>query len=79
MTNKEKYDATFIKALSITESQLGDELVYNSVAGWDSIGHMELVAALETTFDILMEMEDIIDFDSYNKGFELVAKYGVKF
>ena len=41
----------------------------------DSVGHMGLIAALEEQFDIMMEMDDIIDFSSYAKGFELVAKY----
>ena len=34
---------------------------------------------LEEVFDIMMEMDDIIDFSSYKKGFELIAKYGVEF
>ena len=40
---------------------------------------MALIAELEDSLDISMEMDDIIDFSSYEKGFELVAKYGVEF
>ena len=40
---------------------------------------MSLIAELEEAFDIMMEMDDIIDLSSYKKGFELVAKYGVDF
>jgi acyl carrier protein len=40
---------------------------------------MGLIAELEEIFDIMMEMDDIIDFSSYKKGFELIAKYGVEF
>ena len=39
---------------------------------------MALIAGLEEKFDIMMEMDDIIDFSSYKKGFELMANYGIK-
>ena len=77
MTNKEKYDQVFIDSFSITADQLNENLVYQSVQQWDSIGHMWMVAALEEAFDIMMETDDIIDFGSYNKGVELLAKYNV--
>ena len=40
-----------------------------------------LVAALEDAFDIMMDTDDIIDFNSYEKGMEILEKddYGVKF
>ena len=79
MDNKQKYDQVFIESFSIDESKLGDNLEYNSIPEWDSVGHMGLIAELEEVFDIMMEMDDIIDFSSYKKGFELIAKYGVEF
>jgi len=52
-------------------------LTYQSVDNWDSIGHMNLIASLEDDFDIMMETDDIIDFSSFEKGIEIMAKYGV--
>ena len=79
MNNKQKYDQAFFVAFSIDESKLDDNLEYNTIPEWDSVGHMGLIAELEEVFDIMMEMDDIIDFSSYKKGFELIAKYGVEF
>jgi acyl carrier protein len=79
MTNKEKYDQVFVNQLSIKPEQLNEALIYNSVGSWDSVGHMALMAALETEFDIMMDTEDIIDFSSYPKGMEILAKYEVSF
>jgi len=79
MKNKQKYDLAFINSFSIDENKLGDNLEYNTIQEWDSVGHMGLIAELEEIFDIMMEMDDIIDFSSYKKGFELIAKYGVEF
>ena len=79
MNNKQKNDQAFIESFSISESVLGDDLIYNSITEWDSVGRMSLISELEEVFDIMMEMDDIIDFSSYKKGFELIAKYEVEF
>ena len=79
MNNKQKYDQAFIESFSISESALDDNLIYNSIPEWDSVGHMGMIAELEDVFEIMMEMDDIIDFSSYKKGFEIIAKYGIKF
>tara|TARA_B100001971_G_C17715247_1_gene298470 strand:+ start:145 stop:405 length:261 start_codon:yes stop_codon:yes gene_type:complete len=79
LTNKQKYNNVFIESFSISKNALEKDLSYNSIPEWDSIGHMSLIAVLEEVFDIMMEMDDIIDFSSYKKGFEIIGKYGVKF
>ena len=77
MTPKEKYDQAFMESFSIDKQALNDSLEYNSVEEWDSVGHMTLIGLLEDTFEIAMDMDDIIDFSSYNKGYEILEKYGV--
>lgn len=78
MTNLEKYNNVFVENLQITEDKLAG-LTYQSVELWDSVGHMTLVAALEDEFDIMIDTDDIIDLSSYEKGKEILAKYGVEF
>ena len=65
--------------ISVKLINLNDQLIYNSIDSWDSIRHMNLLAELEDTFGITMEMDDIIDFSSYKKGFELVANMAFNF
>ena len=80
MSNLEKYNNAFMETLEITEDQLAG-LKYQDIEAWDSVGHMSLIAALEDAFDIMMDTDDIIDFSSYEKGKEILAKeaYGVEF
>ena len=80
MTNLEKYNQAFTSTFEITEDKLTG-LKYQDIQAWDSVGHMQLIAALEDTFDIMMDTDDIIDFNSYEKGKEILAKdaYGVQF
>ena len=76
MTNLDKYSKVFIKTFSIDKSKL-KKLKYQSITQWDSVGHMSMIAALEEAFDIVFEMDDIIDFSSYNAGKEILKKYKV--
>ncbi|WP_395783138.1 hypothetical protein [Aquirufa sp.] len=77
MTNREKYVQVFVDSFSVNPDQLDENFVYQCVPEWDSIGHMGMIASLEETFDIMMETDDIIDFGSFTKGIELLAKYDV--
>ena len=78
MANKEKYNNVFIETLDVKEEQLA-ALKYQDVPTWDSVGHMGLVSELEDAFDIQFETDDIVDFNSYQKGMEILSKYGVEF
>lgn len=58
------------------------KLKYQDITEWDSVGHMSLIAALEDTFDIMMDMGDIIVLSLYEKGIfakvEMVWSFKVK-
>ena len=77
MTNLEKYVQAFVEALEVSAEE-APALVYGESKAWDSVGHMTLVAALEDAFDIMMEMDDIIDLSSFAKGKEILGKYDVE-
>lgn len=79
MTNLEKYDDAFMTTFQVDTGNLNNTLVYQAISTWDSVGHMTLIASLEETFSISMDIEDIIDFSSYLKGKEILGKYGVYF
>lgn len=76
MSNREKYNKAFTESLDVEEHQLAG-LAYQDVAAWDSVGHMGLISELEEAFDIQFETDDIVDFNSYEKGIELLKKYGI--
>ncbi len=76
MSNIARYNNAFVSSLQISEDQLAG-LTYQSVAGWDSVGHMGLIAALEDAFDVMIDTDDVIDFSSYEKGKEIMSKYNV--
>ena len=77
MSNRDKYNKCFISSFSVNEEALKGNIEYDSIPEWDSIGHMAMIAELEEAFDISMEIDDVIEFSSYNKGIELLSKYDV--
>ncbi|MBP3805797.1 MAG: acyl carrier protein [Oribacterium sp.] len=80
MSNLERYTKVFVETFEVNED-VARNLKYQDIAAWDSVGHMGLISALEDEFDIMMDTDDIIDFNSFEKGKEILAKqeYGVKF
>ncbi len=74
---QKQYDQAFMTAFDNGDAALGPDLKYESIQEWDSIGHMGLIAELEDSLDISMEMDDIIDFSSYEKGKEIIKKYNI--
>ena len=78
MKNMEKYTQVFVEMFGKSADEVKN-LHYQDIIEWDSVGHMTLMSGLEDTFDIMMETDDIIDFESYEKGIEILKKYNVDF
>ena len=78
MSTIEKYRQIFIDTLQIDESQVNDELSIISFDRWDSVAHMQIIAALEDAFDLMLDTDDIIQFNSYPSGQEILRKYGLE-
>ncbi len=77
MKNLAKYKEVFIQSLSIDKKKFTEKIKYNDIPEWDSIGHMTLMSALEDSFNITLETDDIIDFSSFKKGIQILKKYKV--
>jgi acyl carrier protein len=73
----EKYNRLFVSLFGVDKLQI-ETLGYQSIPGWDSVGHMELMSLIEDEFKIQLEIDDIIDFSDYIKGKEILKKYGVE-
>jgi len=55
MSNEEKLVNAFVETLEIDRGIVVDTLERNSIKEWDSVAHMQLVAALEEAFDRVEE------------------------
>lgn len=78
MNNIEKLNRIFCDTFSCEESALGDGFDKCSVDGWDSVRQLSLIAAVEDTFDIMLDAEDIIEFSSYANAKNILKKYDIE-
>jgi len=76
MDNLEKYADLLTEILLIDKKDLNTASTANQPA-WDSIGKLNLVAGVEEVFSIELETEDIMNFNSYAQGLEILKKYGI--
>ena len=78
MPSVDKYSNIFKTALNISDDKMSENLKYNEIEEWDSIGHMTLMAALEEEYKISLETDDVIEFSSFKKGMSILKKYNVE-
>jgi acyl carrier protein len=73
----ERYEQVFRKVFNLSESEKPETLEYQSIKQWDSVGHMALIATIENEFSIQLEVDDVIDFSSFEEGRKILEKYGI--
>lgn len=78
MSAKSKLIDAFVNALEIPASEVNETLQYNEYNQWDSTAHMILVAQLECDFDLMFDIDDIIDMSSFVKVQEILLKYNAE-
>lgn len=76
MTNLETYDNLFMKSFKLKKEELPG-LKYRGIKAWDSMGHMNLMEDMEDAFDISIDTPDVLAFSTYEKGMDILRKYGV--
>ncbi|MDS4022454.1 MAG: acyl carrier protein [Candidatus Competibacter sp.] len=57
----------------ITETTRDEDL-----AAWDSLGHVNLMLALEQTFDLFIEVEDFPTLNSVQGIIKYLAEHGIE-
>ena len=75
MNNLEKLNNIFAEVFSVDASVLGANFDNKHVEGWDSVRQLSLTTAVEDTFDIMLDPEDILEFTSYENAKAILSKY----
>lgn len=78
MTNEqidEKLKQIVIETLKIPEADYSDDLAAGDHPQWDSIGHVNLLMAVEQGFEVAFDVTDAIDIESIADLQDMVRKY----
>ena len=70
-------DAAFRRALELDDDFDVRALKYRDIAQWDSIGHMTLIAEIESEFDVMLSTDEVVALSSYDKAVEILAAHDV--
>jgi len=68
MTVRERVFSAFKESFDLDDDTDTSKLVYQDYPAWTSIGHMILVAALESEFDTMLETDDILEMSNFEKN-----------
>lgn len=77
MSQFEQLAACFRDVLALPADADVNGLAYQEHPSWDSVAHMRLVAALETSFDVMLETDQILEMSSFTKAIEILKTCGV--
>lgn len=71
---KEKLIDVFVSAFGLSAAE-AETAEFKITRQWDSVGHVNLMNAVEEAFDISLDPDDILDFKSFAKGLAILSKY----
>ena len=67
----------FTDALELPATADHTTLAYRETPMWDSLAHMQLVIALESTFDVMLETEEVLALSSFREACTILRRHGI--
>jgi acyl carrier protein len=72
--NEQLLKKIFTTVFGLHEDQFSSRLQMGDIAAWDSVGHLNLVFAIESAFNVKFELEQIPDMTSVSKILEALER-----
>jgi acyl carrier protein len=72
-----RLSALVAEILRLPTHSINDELALANTENWDSLAHMELIAAIEQEFAVALSADDIVGMISYAKIRTVLSGKGV--
>jgi len=74
----EKLRETIALTLKVSKDRITETTSNENLAAWDSLGQVNLMMALEQTFDIVLDVEDFQKLTSVSAIMEYLKDQGIK-
>ncbi len=68
----------FQEAFAVPAQSITTQTVPDDVPKWDSLGHMNMVSALEKEFGLGFEIDEIMEMASVQNVLDVLARKGIK-
>ncbi len=69
---EEQLKLLFANILNIETSKITNDLKMGDVSNWDSLGHLNLITAIEEEFNIFFSNDEILELNSFEKFCDLL-------
>lgn len=66
------------KVFNVDPDELDDSSSRDTIKGWDSMGHLNLILELEAEFKVSIAISDAMEMVSVEKTKQILRKYGVR-
>lgn len=66
------------EVFGVERESVNDSSCPETVDGWDSMGHVNLLVALEEHFNVSIDIGDVIEMVSVRKIRQVLLEYGVR-
>ena len=73
----EQLQSAIATTLKVPAAKISETSKAEDIAAWDSLGHVNLMMALEQTFDIFLDVEDFPKLNSVPAILEYLNKHGI--
>lgn len=64
------------ETLNVSIEVINDELAVGDIAEWDSLGHMQIITALETQMGIALDIEETLEIEDVEDILDAVKNHG---
>jgi acyl carrier protein len=64
------------ETLNVSIDIINDELAVGDIAEWDSLGHMQIITALETKMGIALDIEQTLEIEDVEDILDAVKNNG---
>lgn len=64
------------KSLNVSLDIIQDDLAIGDIAEWDSLGHMQIIAALESQMGIVLDIEQTLEIEDVEDILDAVKNHG---
>ena len=69
---EEQLKLLFLFTLNIETSKITNDLKMGDVSNWDSLGHLNLITAIEEEINIFFSNDEILELNSFEKFYDLL-------
>lgn len=71
----QQLDSIFCETLKATEKDLDDASSMETIPGWDSLSHMDLITEIESTFSIQLTGDEIADMRDLGSIRKIISQH----